>query len=273
MISTEHIIASDIDIGSDSTYSSSFLVPLDVIMTSNLLFRRLTSGITFDTKKFSKEASKFGLTKPDTDVKLEEKGHPVLPSIEDVKREIKEKLEKEKQLHVSDDDENDITVLGNIKNTSEKKKKKKTKTKVKEAYEEKLNQFRNANNIHVSGTDVPEPISEWPMLTEKWNMSEQVVSCITYPRPSAIQMQTIPVMMAGRELLACAPTGSGKTAAFLLPLIHQLREPRNGGYRAVVVVPTKELAVQICNECSALCAKNGLRAHMLSKVKADKKVN
>ena len=71
-------------------------------MTSNLLFRRLTSGITFDTKKFSKEASKFGLTKPDTDVKLEEKGHPVLPSIEDVKREIKEKLEKEKQLHVSD---------------------------------------------------------------------------------------------------------------------------------------------------------------------------
>ena len=111
------------------------------------------------------------------------------------------------------------------------------------------------------------------MLTEKWSMTEQVVSCITYPRPSPIQMQTIPVMMAGRELLACAPTGSGKTAAFLLPLIHQLKEPRNGGYRAVVVVPTKELAVQICNECSALCAKNGLRAHMLSKVKADKKAS
>ena len=44
------------------------------------------------------------------------------------------------------------------------------------------------------------------------------------------------------------------------------------GYRAVVVVPTKELAVQIVNECSTLCAKNGLRAHMLAKVKQDKKV-
>ena len=242
-------------------------------MTSNLFFRRLTSGITFDTKKFSKEASKFGLTKPDADVKLVEKERPVLPSIEEVKKEIKDKLKKEKQEDVSDEDENDITVLGNIKNTVKKKKKKKTKTKVKEVYEERLNQFRNANNLHVSGTDVPEPISEWSMLSSRWNMSEQVVSCITYPRPSAIQMQTIPVMMAGRELLACAPTGSGKTAAFLLPLIHQLREPRNGGYRAVVVVPTKELAVQICNECSALCAKNGLRPHMLSKVKADKKAS
>ena len=40
----------------------------------------------------------------------------------------------------------------------------------------------------------------------------------------------------------------------------------------MVVVPTKELAVQIVNECSTLCAKNGLRAHMLAKVKPDKKV-
>ena len=79
--------------------------------------------------------------------------------------------------------------------------------------------------------------------------------------------------MSGVSPLAPDPTGSGKTAAFLLPLIHQLKEPRNGGYRAVVVVPTKELAVQICNECSALCAKNGLRANMLSKVKADKKAS
>ena len=241
-------------------------------MTSNLFFRRLTSGITFDTKKFSKEASKFGLIKSDSDDKLEEKEQAVLPSLEEVKKEIKEKVRSEKLHDVSDEGENEITVLGNIKTTQKKKKKKKTKTKVKEAYTERLNQFRNVHNIHVTGTDVPEPISEWSMLRDKWGVSEQVVSCVTFPRPSPIQMQTLPVMLAGRELLACAPTGSGKTAAFLLPLIHQLREPRNGGYRALVVVPTKELAVQICNECAALCAKTGLRAHMLTKVKADKKV-
>ena len=39
---------------------------------------------------------------------------------------------------------------------------------------------------------------------------------------SLVQMQTVPVMVSGRELLACAPTGSGKTAAFLLPVIHQV---------------------------------------------------
>merc|ERR1719318_1235292 len=77
-------------------------------------------------------------------------------------------------------------------------------------------------------------------------------------------------MLEGRELLACAPTGSGKTAAFLLPIIQALTEPRNGGYRAVVVVPTKELAVQICNECTSLCAGTGLRPHTLGKVKSSK---
>ena len=65
-------------------------------MTSNLFFRRLTSGITFDTKKFSKEASKFGLAKSDTDVKVDEKERAVLPSLEEVKREIKEKKAKMK---------------------------------------------------------------------------------------------------------------------------------------------------------------------------------
>ena len=52
----------------------------------------------------------------------------------------------------------------------------------------------------------------------------------------------------------------------------QLKEPRNGGYRAVVVVPTKELAQQICNEAAALCRDTGLRPHVLGKIKPDKKV-
>jgi len=245
------------------------------MMASSLFFKRLTTGITFDTNKFSKEASKFGLIKhsdEDGDTKTEQ--NIKLPSFEEVKAEFKEKKKIERSKECSDDEntESDITVLGKIKTTLKKKKKKKTKTKIKEAYTEKLNQFRNAHNIHVTGTDVPEPFSDWGLLSTKYGLSDNLVSCIPYPSPTPIQMQTIPVLMQSRELLACAPTGSGKTAAFLIPIIHQLKEPRNGGYRAVVVVPTKELAVQICNECTSLCTKTGLRAHMLTKVKADKKV-
>ena len=48
-----------------------------------------------------------------------------------------------------------------------------------------------------------------------------------------------------RDLMACAPTGSGKTAAFILPILHQLKEPRNEGIRALVLAPTRELAKQV----------------------------
>ena len=51
--------------------------------------------------------------------------------------------------------------------------------------------------------------------------------------------------------MACAPTGSGKTAAFILPILHQLKEPRNEGIRALVLAPTRELAKQVITSCSS----------------------
>ena len=45
--------------------------------------------------------------------------------------------------------------------------------------------------------------------------------------------------------MACAPTGSGKTAAFIIPILHHLRESRNHGFRALVLAPTRELAKQV----------------------------
>ena len=48
-----------------------------------------------------------------------------------------------------------------------------------------------------------------------------------------------------RDIMACAPTGSGKTAAFVIPVLHHLREPRNQGFRAVLLAPTRELAKQV----------------------------
>jgi ATP-dependent RNA helicase RhlE len=63
--------------------------------------------------------------------------------------------------------------------------------------------------------------------------------------PTPIQTDAIPEVMAGRDVLACAVTGSGKTAAFLLPILHRLAGRRRGMTRALVLAPTRELAAQI----------------------------
>ena len=66
-----------------------------------------------------------------------------------------------------------------------------------------------------------------------------------FTRPTPIQADAIPPAMAGRDVLACAMTGSGKTAAFLLPILHQLIGKPRGTTRALVLTPTRELAAQI----------------------------
>jgi ATP-dependent RNA helicase RhlE len=66
-----------------------------------------------------------------------------------------------------------------------------------------------------------------------------------FPRPTPIQAEAIPPALAGRDILACAMTGSGKTYAFLLPILHRLLERPRGRTRALVLTPTRELAAQI----------------------------
>ena len=66
-----------------------------------------------------------------------------------------------------------------------------------------------------------------------------------FTRPTPIQAQAIPPAMQGKDVLACAMTGSGKTAAFLLPILQHLRLKPRGVTRALVLAPTRELAAQI----------------------------
>ena len=66
-----------------------------------------------------------------------------------------------------------------------------------------------------------------------------------FAAPTPIQEQTIPPALAGRDVLACAMTGSGKTAAFVLPIVHRLIKRPRGATRALVLTPTRELAAQI----------------------------
>jgi ATP-dependent RNA helicase RhlE len=66
-----------------------------------------------------------------------------------------------------------------------------------------------------------------------------------FTRATPIQEQAIPPALEGRDVLACAMTGSGKTAAFLLPILHRLMAKPRGTTRALVLTPTRELAAQI----------------------------
>ena len=71
------------------------------------------------------------------------------------------------------------------------------------------------------------------------------VEALGFQAPTAIQRDAIPPAMAGRDVLACAMTGSGKTAAFLLPILQKLIGLPRGTTRALIIAPTRELAAQI----------------------------
>lgn len=73
-----------------------------------------------------------------------------------------------------------------------------------------------------------------------------------FVKPTPVQADAIPPGLAGKDLLACASTGSGKTAAFLLPILHKLNGAPRGGTRALVLAPTRELAAQILEDLKAL---------------------
>jgi ATP-dependent RNA helicase RhlE len=80
-----------------------------------------------------------------------------------------------------------------------------------------------------------------------------------YETPTPIQEQAIPLVLSGKDVLACAQTGTGKTAAFLLPILQRLAQGERGRVRALVLTPTRELAAQIA-ESSHLYSKY-LRVH------------
>jgi ATP-dependent RNA helicase RhlE len=81
-----------------------------------------------------------------------------------------------------------------------------------------------------------------------------------FTRPTPIQADAIPLALAGQDLLACAMTGSGKTAAFLLPILHKLMDKPRGTTRALVLTPTRELAAQIVEDLNDLAVHTPLTA-------------
>jgi ATP-dependent RNA helicase RhlE len=84
-----------------------------------------------------------------------------------------------------------------------------------------------------------------------------------YAAPTPIQAEAIPAVLTGRDLIATAQTGTGKTAAFLLPILHQLLGLARGTTRALIITPTRELAQQIDDVCAGLAYHTPIRVGLL----------
>jgi len=139
--------------------------------------------------------------------------------------------------------------------------------------------FEKYDNIQIQthGEGVPAAISSFdecnlgPVLANNIRLS-------TYTVPTPVQKNAIPIIVAGRDLMACAQTGSGKTAAFLFPMISEMvrglvsdgrqQQQGNGGYSrgikvyptALILAPTRELAIQIHQEAKKFTYRSHIKS-------------
>jgi ATP-dependent RNA helicase RhlE len=91
----------------------------------------------------------------------------------------------------------------------------------------------------------------------------RVCESLQYNEPTPIQQQAIPVVLSGSDLIGCAETGTGKTAAFLLPIIQRMGETARPGVRLLVLAPTRELASQIEASYRELAPRKSVRCACL----------
>ena len=110
-------------------------------------------------------------------------------------------------------------------------------------------------------TETP-PAPEAPAVTfSDLGLAENVLRGVTdagYERPTGIQAQAIPVILSGRDVIGSSQTGSGKTAAFALPILSRLAEP--GKIRCLILEPVRELAAQVEEQFKKYGGHTGLRS-------------
>jgi ATP-dependent RNA helicase DDX46/PRP5 len=129
--------------------------------------------------------------------------------------------------------------------------------------EEVLNLRHELDGIKVRGVDVPKPVQNWAQCGLGVQTLD-VIQKLGYEYPTSIQAQAIPAIMSGRDVIGVAKTGSGKTVAFLLPMLRHIKDQRplegTDGPIGLILSPTRELATQIHKECKPFAKALGLRA-------------
>lgn len=116
---------------------------------------------------------------------------------------------------------------------------------------DRMNKILHQYKIKHEGEDVPYPVSNFSKIKKRYGLNDALMQNMKKSgceKPTAVQMQSIPILMNNRNLLSVAPTGSGKTLAYLIPLYCHLKQHEKGGVRAVIFVPTMELGEQILKE-------------------------
>ncbi|KAG0209999.1 pre-mRNA processing RNA-helicase [Mortierella sp. GBA30] len=120
------------------------------------------------------------------------------------------------------------------------------------------------DGIKIRGADCPKPIRKWTQAGLPPGCMQVIKDKLNYAAPTSIQCQAIPAIMSGRDVIAVAKTGSGKTIAFILPMLRHIKDQRPlesmEGPIAIIMTPTRELAVQIHKECKNFLKVLNLRA-------------
>ncbi|KAF9615129.1 hypothetical protein IFM89_022059 [Coptis chinensis] len=122
--------------------------------------------------------------------------------------------------------------------------------------------------VETSGSDVPPPVNTFAEIDLGDALNNNIKRC-NYVKPTPVQRHAIPIAIAGRDLMACAQTGSGKTAAFCFPIISLILRNRRGwstvgGTRmanplALIISPTRELSCQIYDEVKKFSYQTGVK--------------
>eukprot|EP01138_Halocafeteria_seosinensis_P009376 gb/GECG01009581.1/.p1 GENE.gb/GECG01009581.1/~~gb/GECG01009581.1/.p1 ORF type:complete len:1041 (+),score=200.89 gb/GECG01009581.1/:1-3123(+) len=133
---------------------------------------------------------------------------------------------------------------------------------VKNLSEQEVAKFRDESEMKVRGRNVPNPVRNW----EDCGLSDTVMSVLhklRFEEPFPIQRQALPVIMSGRDMIGVAKTGSGKTAAYLIPMFrHILDQPRIREYEGpigLIMAPSRELVAQIYSVAKKFASALGLR--------------
>jgi ATP-dependent RNA helicase DDX52/ROK1 len=135
--------------------------------------------------------------------------------------------------------------------------------------------WRKAYSIDVDGEDATHaPLQSFRELQSRFHVNplllDNLVKC-EWAAPTLVQSEAMPVLLARRDLIACAPTGSGKTAAFVLPMLVRLGEAHvSGGPRALIIAPSRELAEQVHSVAQKLAAGTGLKCCLLNSERSAK---
>lgn len=111
-----------------------------------------------------------------------------------------------------------------------------------------LNKLRKKHGIKVEGDLCPEPLFNFQQVFECFDnkpLAQSIRKC-GYKKPTPVQMQALPIIKERRSAIVLAETGSGKSAAFAIPLLNSVK--RGSGLKAVVLAPTRELTIQLYKE-------------------------